>query len=74
MMDELPIPETTENEVPRWVQVLMGLVLALLTLLCGFASLTKLVIPNEKSPILTIVSDWSCCPVVSGCSKSAFVC
>ena|ERR1700688_4627372 len=55
MIDESPIPETPEKEVPRWVQVLAGLVLALLTLLCGFASVTMLVVPNEKSPILTIV-------------------
>lgn len=55
MMDELPIPETPEEEVPRWVQVLVGLVLALLALLCGFASVMMLVVPNEKSPILTIV-------------------
>lgn len=54
-MDKLPIPETPEKEVPRWVQILAGLVLALLTLLCGFASVTMLVVPNEKSPILTIV-------------------
>jgi len=55
MMDELPIPETPEKEVPRWVQVPAGLVLALLTMLCGFASVTMLVVPNEKSPILAIV-------------------
>jgi hypothetical protein len=55
MMDELPIPETPDKEVPRRVQVLMGLVLALLTLLCGFASVIMLVVPNEKSPILAIV-------------------
>jgi hypothetical protein len=55
MMDELPIPETPEKGVPRWVQVLAGLILALLTLLCGFASVTMLVVPNEKSPILAIV-------------------
>lgn len=54
-VDELPIPEIPEKEVPRWVQVLVGLVLALLTLLCGFASATMLVVPNEKSPILTII-------------------
>ena len=55
MMEELQIPEAPEKEVPRWVQVLVGLVLALLTLLCGFASVMMLVVPNEKSPILTIV-------------------
>jgi hypothetical protein len=43
------------KEVARWVQVLAGLVLALLTLLCGFASVTMLVVPNEKSPTLTVV-------------------
>jgi hypothetical protein len=54
MMNELPIPETPEKEVPRWVQVLVGLVLALLTLLCGFALTAMLVVPNEKSPTLTV--------------------
>jgi hypothetical protein len=55
MMNELPIPEAPEKEVPRWVQIVIGLLLALLTLLCGFASITMLVIPNEKSPIFTMV-------------------
>jgi hypothetical protein len=55
MMDELQIPEIPEKEVPRWVQVLAGLVLALLALFCGFASVTMLVVPNEKSPIFTVV-------------------
>jgi hypothetical protein len=55
MIDESPIPEAPEKEVPRGVQILVGLVLALLTLLCGFASVTMLVVPNEKSPILTVV-------------------
>jgi hypothetical protein len=55
MMDELPIPETREKEAPRWFQVLVGLILALLTLLCAFASVTMLVVPNEKSPVLNIV-------------------
>ncbi len=55
MMDEVPIPEIPEKEVPRWVQVLGGLVLALLTLFCGFASVAMLIVPNEKSPILTVV-------------------
>jgi hypothetical protein len=54
-MDDLPIPESPEKEVPRWVRVLAGLVLTLLTLLCGFASVSMLVVPNDKSPILSIV-------------------
>lgn len=53
-MDELQLPETPEKEVHRWVQVLTGLVLALLTLFCGFAAVTMLIIPNEKAPILTV--------------------
>ena len=55
MMDELPIPEIPEKDVPRWVQILLGLVLALLTMLCVFASVTMLVVPNEKSPVLAVV-------------------
>ena len=55
MMDELPIPETPEKEIPRWIQILLGVVLALLTLLCGFASAELLVFPNEKGPVLSIV-------------------
>ena len=55
MMDELPILATREKDVPRWVQVPMGLVLGLLTLLCGFASVTLLLDSSEQSPILAIV-------------------
>jgi len=55
MIDELPIPEASEKDAPRWVQILAGLVLTLLTLLCAFASVSMLVIPNEKSPIVTVV-------------------
>jgi hypothetical protein len=54
-MEELPIPEIPEKEIPRLVQVLAGLVLALFTLLCGFASVTMLVVPSQNSPILTII-------------------
>jgi amino acid transporter len=55
MMDELSVLEAREKEVPRWVQVPIGLVLGLLTLLCGFASVVLLLAPNKKSPILAIV-------------------
>jgi hypothetical protein len=44
-----------QKEVPRWIQVLMGLVLALVTMLCVFGSVTMLVVPNEKSPVLAVV-------------------
>src|SRR5882724_1090246 len=52
---KLSIPETLEKELPRWVQVLLGVVLALRTLLCGFASVMPLVFPKEKNSILSMV-------------------
>jgi len=55
MIDELPIPEVREKEVPRWVQVPAGLVLGLLTLLCGYASVVLLLDANQKKPILAAV-------------------
>jgi len=53
--DRLLLSEARESEVPRWVQIPIGLVLALLTLLCGFAAVNLLFPPNKKSPILSIV-------------------
>jgi len=55
IMDELPISETSEKKVPRWIQVLAGFLLGLLTLLCGFSMVTLLLAPNKESPTLTIV-------------------
>ena len=55
MIDELPIPEVREKEVPRWLQVPAGLVLGLLTLLCGYASVVLLLDANQKKPILAAV-------------------
>jgi hypothetical protein len=49
------IASRAEKEVPRWLRVVAGLVLAFFTLLCGFASVTMLIFPNEKSPIFTVV-------------------
>jgi uncharacterized membrane protein len=54
-MEELPPIEDHERELPRWVQVPIGLVLGLFTLLCGVASLSLLLVPNKQSPILAIV-------------------
>jgi hypothetical protein len=45
----------TVANVRRWVQVPVGLVLGLLTVLCGFNSVILLLAPNKKSPILAIV-------------------
>jgi hypothetical protein len=55
MMDELPNLESQEKEVPRWVQVPAGLVLGLLTLFCGYASLVLLLDANRKAPVLAAV-------------------
>jgi hypothetical protein len=54
-MEELPPFEDRERDLPRWVQVPIGLVLGLFTLLCGVASLSLLLVPNKQSPILAIV-------------------
>src|SRR6266478_2766019 len=55
MTDELPNLESQEKEVPRWVQVPAGLVLGLLTLLCGYASLVLLLDANQKAPVVAAV-------------------
>ena len=52
---ELPQFEHQERELPRWVQVPVGLVLGLFTLLCGLASLSLLLVPNKQSPVLAVV-------------------
>jgi hypothetical protein len=44
------LPPSREQEIPRWVQVPIGLTLGLVTLLCGFASLSLLLVPPEKNP------------------------
>lgn len=60
MPDESPlnIPEaedTREIELPRWLEVPIGILLSLFTLLCGFASAYLLFIPNKKAPVLAFV-------------------
>ena len=54
-MDELPVFEAPERDLPRWVQIPVGVVLSLITLLCGFASVVLLFSPNKKSLILAFV-------------------
>ena len=44
-----------EIEIARWVQVPIGIILSLFTLLCGFASAYLLFVPNKKAPILAFV-------------------
>ena len=48
MMDEHPAFEDQDKELPRWVQVPAGLILGIFTLLCGFASVSLLIVPNNK--------------------------
>jgi hypothetical protein len=57
-MGELQIPETAEIEVPRWVQILAGVILALVTLFCALGSVTIFIGPNDGSPIFTVVVGW----------------
>lgn len=52
---ELPQFGHQEGELPRWVQVPVGLVLGLFTLLCGFASLSLLLVPYKQSPLLAVI-------------------
>jgi hypothetical protein len=53
---ELPQLEEREKEIPRWVQIPIGLVLGLLTLALGFALTVGLLFtPNQKAPIFAIV-------------------
>jgi len=47
--------DVREIELPRWVQVPIGIILSLFTLLCGFASAYLLFIPNKQSPILAFL-------------------
>jgi hypothetical protein len=52
--DELGL-EPQEKELPRWVRVLAGLVLGLFALLCGFASLSLLLVPDKQAPVLAVI-------------------
>jgi hypothetical protein len=56
--DFIDVSETQdvrEIELPRWVQVPVGIVFSLFTLLCGFASAYLLFVPNKRAPILAFV-------------------
>lgn len=54
-MDEHPAFEHQERELPGWVQVPAGLILGLLTLLCGLASVSLLLVPPKKAPLLAVI-------------------
>jgi hypothetical protein len=52
---DLPSLEPQEKELPRWIRVPAALVLGLFTLLCGFASLSLLLVPNKQAPVLAVI-------------------
>lgn len=55
MSDETP-PEEREREVPRWVQIPVGLILGAVTLALALASIMGLLLaPNELAPVLAKV-------------------
>jgi len=54
-MDEDPALANQDKELPRWVQVSAGLILGVFTLLCGFASLSLMLVPNKKAPLLAVI-------------------
>jgi hypothetical protein len=47
-----PSAHPEDVEVPRWVQVPVGTILGLFTLLCLVGSVTLIVGPNQKAPVL----------------------
>jgi hypothetical protein len=55
-MDEHPAFEYQDKELPRWVQVSAGLILGLFSLLCGFALVSLLLVPNKKAPLLAVIA------------------
>lgn len=51
-MDESPLLDPREKEMPRWIQVLAGIALGLFTLLCTVGSLSLLFVKDSPSPTL----------------------
>ena len=47
--------EPHAKELPRWIQVPVGLILGLFALSCGLASLSLLFVPNKQAPVLAII-------------------
>jgi hypothetical protein len=54
-MDEYAVFEDKDEELSRRVRIPAGLILGLFTLVCGFASLSLLFVPNKKAPVLATV-------------------
>jgi hypothetical protein len=69
-------PSKLEIEVvrlPRWVLVPIGVLLGLFTMLCLMGSVTLIISPNEKAPVLALVVGvvWvvACCWVLEKCYR-----
>lgn len=54
IMEEQPQLSSRTKDLPRWVQILAGVILGLFTLLCALASLALLFTPNKRLPLLAI--------------------
>ena len=72
-------PSRLDNEdvlIPRWIQVPVGIVLALFTLLCLVGSATLIFSSNEKAPIFAPMFGISmvavCCWVLEKCIRLIF--
>ena len=52
--EDSPPLDFRERELPRWVQVPAGIVLALLTLLCGFAFIEMFLLAPKRQSILAV--------------------
>ena len=51
------LPRVGERELPRWIQIPVGIVLGLFTLFCAFATVDMLLLPGKQSspsPILAV--------------------
>ena len=55
LIDVSETQDVQEIELPRWVQVPVGIMLSLFTLLCGLASAYLLFVPNKRAPTLAFV-------------------
>jgi hypothetical protein len=55
--NEPPLARVGERDLPRWIQIPVGVVLGLFTLFCAFATVDMLLLPGKKSspsPILAV--------------------
>ena len=55
-MDEQPRIEPQEKDLPRWVHVPAGLVLAVVTLFCAFAAIELLLLAPKPTTILGVAA------------------